>query len=539
MSVFRAGHLEGKLEARGPLPELFQIQAWAASEDLADLTLGTSVPIESGEFALKVPAIPLDLRLAFKGWSPVYLWDIEPKAGEAVGLGLRPLQAGTSLCAFVVEEETGLPAVGARVLLRSPAPLPGTSAQDFARIGRLQWETTVNDRGFFQVSGALEGSFELELTRASEISDPPREPSLKIERIELTGGAETCLDDVFLPGKNLVTLRFLPPHCPDEKPWSVLLTKSRGTAAPPLRADVDEFGALDLPLAEGDYRLSVSTASGERVLRRSLSIDGPTDVEIEVDLVRLRGSLELAGEPVVGEIRLIGGESDARFEAGHDGLFEGWLVDPQGAEFVANVNSVLPQFSRWKELGPLESKEGEIRLAVDLGSSSLSGVVKDPSGQPLRRAQVTAADKNGMAVEALSDVEGRFNLEGLEPGSFKVWASLRGYGNSSTHRVTVPEEGQPAELELILSSGVDVEGRLETAAGLPVAGARLTIRFPGEFGWIDTVSSGADGSFRFRAPQQASSVAVTVSAPAVGMLWSVCRTLPEAPSSLLLEMPRG
>ena len=58
---------------------------------------------------------------------------------------------------------------------------------------------------------------------------------------------------------------------------------------------------------------------------------------------------------------------------------------------------------------------------------SISGVVTDDAGKPLRGAPVTASIDN-MSVARYTDATGRYQITGLKPGKYKISATAWGYG---------------------------------------------------------------------------------------------------------------
>jgi virginiamycin B lyase len=64
---------------------------------------------------------------------------------------------------------------------------------------------------------------------------------------------------------------------------------------------------------------------------------------------------------------------------------------------------------------------------------SISGVVTDDAGKPLRAASVTAKIDN-MSVSRFSDAAGKYHLVGLKPGNYTVSATAYGYESKSVDK---------------------------------------------------------------------------------------------------------
>lgn len=91
----------------------------------------------------------------------------------------------------------------------------------------------------------------------------------------------------------------------------------------------------------------------------------------------------------------------------------------------------------------------------------------------------------------LSDREGAFELVGLEPGSTVVLASHRDYVIGRSDPVVVALEGEPAEVEIEMSTGSGVFGRALDRFGRPVAGAIVIAASPANMSGEGRANGGA------------------------------------------------
>jgi len=88
---------------------------------------------------------------------------------------------------------------------------------------------------------------------------------------------------------------------------------------------------------------------------------------------------------------------------------------------VAFLNLVL-----WFAVAPA----GIVRAGSE---GSISGVVTDDAGKPLRGAPVTARLEN-MSVSRYTDASGKYQITGLKPGSYKISATAYGYGSKTVDK---------------------------------------------------------------------------------------------------------
>jgi protocatechuate 3,4-dioxygenase beta subunit len=96
------------------------------------------------------------------------------------------------------------------------------------------------------------------------------------------------------------------------------------------------------------------------------------------------------------------------------------------------------------------------------------------------------------AGAATADSEGRFQLDGLQPGWWNVRAAAEGHVSATRERLHVPA-GDNLDVEIVLDPGATVSGRIFTADGEPAAGARVSSFV--EAGTAETLAGG-DGTYR-------------------------------------------
>jgi hypothetical protein len=143
--------------------------------------------------------------------------------------------------------------------------------------------------------------------------------------------------------------------------------------------------------------------------------------------------------------------------------------------------------------GPAEAGHYVQRPPRDVGSrptapvptGSISGrVTGAESGAPLRRAEIVAISPERMDPRsAVTDDDGRFELTGLEAGSWQVTASKTGYASQqfgqrrtfdpAAQVAVAPGQRATADFSLIRASAIG--GRVYDEYGDPLAGARVNV----------------------------------------------------------------
>jgi hypothetical protein len=197
----------------------------------------------------------------------------------------------------------------------------------------------------------------------------------------------------------------------------------------------------------------------------------------------LGGARVEALEEVEGGDRTVGATS-----SGEDGAYAfGGLAD--GLYVVAAV----ARGTRRARLEGVEIRDGELRRGVDLllepGARVAGRVVAGADGRLVQGAVVMAHTLAELERPALSarpaalreqraqatartDADGGFVLEGLGPGVHMLTAKAPGFRTSAAVRLEVAA-GEEAWLELRLSEGSWIAGRVVDASGAGIAGARV------------------------------------------------------------------
>jgi len=235
-----------------------------------------------------------------------------------------------------------------------------------------------------------------------------------------------------------------------------------------------------------------------------------------------------------------------RFPLQHGMVLQGWAGDEEGRPLAGAEVWIIPAAVHdWAGLyakGPaavtgadgsfaLRDLPGEAGFGLDVCSAGylpLSAIVREVNEEPfravLRRAarisgRVSAPDgapvstariESWLAGEepernesvrpcrrgsgsATTDAEGRFRLDGLPPGWWSLRATAGGHRGETRERLHVLAGESREDVEIVLTSGATVSGRVLTSAGEPAAGARVSAL--SEKGAVETVAGG-DGAYR-------------------------------------------
>ena len=124
--------------------------------------------------------------------------------------------------------------------------------------------------------------------------------------------------------------------------------------------------------------------------------------------------------------------------------------------------------------------------------SVLQGIVKDAKGHPIEGADIRIETKNGgrLLTTVKTDVTGRYILEGLPAGNYRVTLTVNGAVKSSINNTTI-ESGEPTQLNFDLTSAPNSRASVTVTKGrhwvwIPAfTGSRL----PGH--WVELNDSGS------------------------------------------------
>ncbi len=219
-------------------------------------------------------------------------------------------------------------------------------------------------------------------------------------------------------------------------------------------------GSLRFKAGESFDGVAIVLSRGGTVVGRVLRADGTPAAEANVRLVPLNRK--------GGVVRL------PSTKTGPDGQFTIESVLPGDHRAAATLRGTLGGSADV----PGVTEDGVVGgIVIELGQAdSISGIVTDPAGQPIARAQLSARPVDpipgGRYVSARSNDDGTFSLDGLKAGTYHVSVrSVRGGPEAAS--VQVPSGTE--DVRLTLPAPGLVSGRVVMPDGSPVAACSIRL----------------------------------------------------------------
>ncbi len=464
-----------------------------------------------GSFVLSglVPGLRYGLRAEAAGYAGTETSAaVEESAREKAGFEIV-LSAGGSAFGRVIDA-AGQPVAGAKLFLRGSAGGPAALAflDGPGAFEPLGSQSSSGAGGEFRLEHVPPGIYDLEV-RA------PRFAAKQVPAVEI-GAAPADLGEIALePGAALlgrVVSRQGKPVA-----GATVSAHRHGfvdpTAATPATAvtaataadgsfrleDLRAGEELDLTVTRGGY-------AGKLVPGVRVQVEQVLEIVIE-EAARISGRVldagrrPLEGAAVTVEPQAPTGATGAASTAGGRtdgaGEFDLDAVPPGPLRLRVAAEGWKPKFIEDLEAVPGESIQ-ELEIVLERGAA-IAGRVLDAQGRPASEAFLEVVDPGAGMTAARTDVstqadgDGRYRLEGVEPGVRRVEVHWR------DRRLTREIEVAPGEnaLSLRFAGGTQVSGRVSDGTGSPVAGAQAALVSPeGPPRMAASAQTGADGTFR-------------------------------------------
>ena len=270
----------------------------------------------------------------------------------------------------------------------------------------------------------------------------------------------------------------------------ILRLPARSEAGPALVAGLGHRIREVALVATGDLAARVVLDPTATLRIRATGVDGP----VVGGSVSVRGAGRVFDEPeshAALELReAIGGTHASSSVLAQEGDFAAFPLESGGGDLV--VPWVLPgrpvhleladTFGEILAVAEVHVEHGEARtvvLAAKSPARRVEGIVRDPRGLPIPRAQVVARAGTrrdpdalgglpGPIVVVYAEADGRFHLEGVHGAALDLFVTAPHLAPWARRAVRLPEAGRALEIPLAAGRTLTVRPRGAPTAGLDV-----------------------------------------------------------------------
>jgi len=487
-------------------PAAFSILVYAEAESAADggtvgLTRQQGFATPDGSFRIdNIAPGTYTVEARAPDWAPERRSGIVAAPGEATEIDTIVLKPGRGLDGRVVAAEDAMPVQGVTLELRAPRGWMRASDE-------IPYGTAVSDEdGVFMLRGLVPGEYALrahhfafamaEITVAVAADDSGEEIVVQLSR---GGSLSGTVRDRFgspSPQRTVVLGKTLTD--PEAR-------QSRTDAAGVYRFD---------RVAPGTYeaRLTPDAGQGFRITTVAVVIH-ENDVTLQdfedASGIHLQGQVLRSGEPLsrallffnpvetvldLSEMQVATSDDEGRYQI---------VLDRPGSYRVM----VQTDSSGGSSTQITVPDEPEAVRDIVLELEGIAGRVLDDDGAPVPGASVSAR-REGAVAHALDDLlvaesasDGRYSIQGLETGTYRVTAVAAGYRIG----VAYPVELSGATVDSVdfrLERGHELRGRVIDPQGRGIAGAYVLAAPAGAGDPLNAASAETDinGAFRMTAP---------------------------------------
>lgn len=507
MPLWRSAFVQGGAALRdGSIPKNVTVRFASSPEPLQG---ESTCPVVEKRFRCRIAAGLLDMRLRSRGCIAHYYWGSSVAPGAALDLGQMVFDRGAAI--------TGSVRIGRG--LRTPLPAlrvraaPDGSAHE--KSGLLQLVAAPGPRGFFHIDGVPPGQYVVRVEGSSRVASTP-------VRVTVAGDVEAQLREPLVADlPRMLTVDVLPARDSEQRPWIVTLDRevTRRYSETVSQGAVDRDGVWRARIQPGQYTVRLSSIDGSVWAVRDVEIEADTHVPLTVSTRTVHGKVLLGRKPLAATLTFGGefGSPRVPVKSNEEGRFDVQLPNPDVVAWDVTVDASAPRVKRTVRATLAADKD----LVLELRDTVVFGTVVDETGTRVGREVGVNLTHGEELIQVGVEADGSFAFHGVDPGACTLQAD--GYLlQSDAVEITVPEDGAPDEMHLVVRHVREVLGRVVSDLG-PVAGAQVTV-VPVDVPFVTASNRETDarGEFSTTAPPNCQRVDVFVAAP--GFSYKAFRT---------------
>jgi len=468
--------------------------------------------VANGTATCNLPAGEFDLTFRISGYVSRYRWNAALKPRSLFDAGTLNFVSGSTLTGRVEVPGNKAAHLDRVSVIVKPSAIAGANGEQRHRADAARLVAQPNRRGIFAFD-LPPGQFTIQASYNDLISEEMT--------VDVAAGRESSLRSALrLEPQRIVTIRVNPALDPWSKPWTVefasvdptgflLSERSLKTAA-----DGSCRFANVLP---GPHRITVVRASNQSWASRMLDIDRDTTIDLNVDVVRLTGTIRVGSKPIAATARLTSIEHGASVvvRSKADGTFAARLPAPDHDTWdEIALEADLPAVKRTlKNVQFHRHDDGSSVLDLELPARSITGTVVDDLGRPTAPALIDVVFPD-QSLQQIMSSDGSFVLTGLPSGRHRLRAASKELESIDLQDVTLAEDDDAAaDVMLPLAPVTHLRGTIRALEG-PALGSALYATAPGDTTRPVILSRvDPEGRFDIRFPAATREVMVAINAP--------------------------
>lgn len=502
-----------------------------------------SVRLEETTYWIELPKGCIDLEIITEEYAPVNIDGIPigEENGSQPGQYTILLLRGGSIRGTIISATDGLPIAAASVLAKplfvTRETLSTAASAEEAIVVRYGgpdssdlFRTASNVRGRFRLAGLEPGNYRLSFLKRGLAP-------LTLDSVEVLADNEVGLDFVEMGPGTTVTAMISPAACGSEPLEVGLLRKMNATSAmkEKVLSTSPDGTVVFSNIAEGDYFLEIHGRCGavepHPMGGDAFTVNYGDDlfVSVDLDVCKVSGRISRDGDAVAGRVqcRKWGHNSGVEIATDDRGDFDVFLPGPGNFDFTVTTDDFRMSVSV-RDIKCSDSVE------IELPTSSISGTVNDENGNPVEGAAVEAERhmdqeeglRRALRSSTISGLDGRFRIEGPEPGTWDLFATAEGRESGVVPAIIQNNDDSLENISLVIRDLHTIEFlSTDDNGGAPLPGVRLTVNWtrsggnPLAGGDRASLVTDSQGKVELKIPKTAPSLRVVTTSSGRPVTW--------------------
>jgi hypothetical protein len=388
---------------------------------------------------------------------------------------------------------------------------------------------------------------------------------LTLDTVEILEDSEVSIDWVEMGPGATVTAMISPATCGSEPLGVNLLRKMNANSAMKEQALTTSPDGMVVfsDIAEGDYLLEIQGHCGSIEPRpigsEAFSVNYGEDlfVSVNLEVCEISGRISRDGDSVTGKVQCRKWDHNAGFEFVTDdnGEFDAFLPGPGDFDFTVTIGDSQMSVS-------VKSLNCSDFLDIELPTSSISGIVTDENGNPVEGAVINAVRhmnqeevlRRALRASATSESDGRFRIEGPEPGTWDLFATAEDRESGVVPVIIQDDDDAMENISLVVRDVHTVEFlSVDENTGSPLPGVRLAVSWNRRGGnplageGRASLVTDSRGRAEYKIPKASPSLRIVTAASRQPITWDrfaneetvTCRVPPDPGGFVILKRSEG